>query len=363
MLELACPTLFIVGQNSATVSIDDIEDFRERITKAETGLVVVGGANDQLLISSEKKKFEAINQSMVDRAITDEIHDFVNSIIMPHDAHGVYGISNRMQEPPASHQSQPSTVSPLVKRHHSVESNDVKFSTSSPKLGTKSGSHHGQSSQLDSAPKNPTPTGSASGKMRGNVKLKTYKSLEEPLHQNNHTPAKRIKSESSPTSGLVALGSGQGSLTPSHIRSSSGGSSSGTRRSNSPLSTQLNTNSTLSPATNGKSSKDSPASSSSVPLSLENIKEENEDNTGTKREAPDHVVEHESKRVEPSSTEASADTNLSASITTHSATNTPTGVGSRHYGFSYGVAEVPSVLSQTATRTGRQIRPPKNLDV
>jgi len=35
----------------------------------------------------------------------------------------------------------------------------------------------------------------------------------------------------------------------------------------------------------------------------------------------------------------------------------------RHYGLSYGISELPTVISQSATRTGRQIRAPKSLDV
>src|SRR5688500_9667724 len=62
-------------------TLDDMEDFRERITRTETGLVVVGGANDRLIISSSKKKFEGITQAMVDRCIADEIHEFVSVII------------------------------------------------------------------------------------------------------------------------------------------------------------------------------------------------------------------------------------------------------------------------------------------
>ena len=73
------PTLFIIGQNSTMCTLDDIEDFRERITKAETGLVVVGGANDRLIVCNKHKKREnPITQSIVDKCIADEIYDFLN---------------------------------------------------------------------------------------------------------------------------------------------------------------------------------------------------------------------------------------------------------------------------------------------
>lgn len=41
---------------------------REKL-RGETGLVIVGGADDQLRVSKHKKKSEAITQSMVDRCI------------------------------------------------------------------------------------------------------------------------------------------------------------------------------------------------------------------------------------------------------------------------------------------------------
>src|ERR1700712_3125516 len=80
LLETTVPTLFVIGQNSTMATLDDMEDFRERITKTETGLVVIGGANDRLFVSSNKKKFEGITQSIVDRCIADEIHDFVANV-------------------------------------------------------------------------------------------------------------------------------------------------------------------------------------------------------------------------------------------------------------------------------------------
>ncbi|RWS13535.1 KAT8 regulatory NSL complex subunit 3-like protein [Dinothrombium tinctorium] len=81
LLETTVPTLFVIGQNSTMSTLDDMEDFRERITKAETGLIVVGGANDRLILCSAKKRFTGITQAMVDRCICDEISDFVSYVI------------------------------------------------------------------------------------------------------------------------------------------------------------------------------------------------------------------------------------------------------------------------------------------
>ncbi len=47
---------------------DYVEDMREKL-RSESGLVIVGGADDSLRVSKHKKKSEAITQSMVDRCI------------------------------------------------------------------------------------------------------------------------------------------------------------------------------------------------------------------------------------------------------------------------------------------------------
>lgn len=62
------PTLFVTGQNSTTSTIDNMEDLRERM-KAENGLLVVGGADDNLRITRAKKKQEGITQVMADKQI------------------------------------------------------------------------------------------------------------------------------------------------------------------------------------------------------------------------------------------------------------------------------------------------------
>jgi len=80
LLNLTVPLLFIVGQHAATSSIDDLEELRERL-RVETGLVVVGSADDQLRICKAKQLSEGITQSMVDRCIVDEISDFVGTVL------------------------------------------------------------------------------------------------------------------------------------------------------------------------------------------------------------------------------------------------------------------------------------------
>jgi regulatory NSL complex subunit 3 len=81
LLETQTPTLFVIGQNSTMCTLDDMEDFRERICKCETGLVVVGGCNDRLIVCGAKKRTDGITQGIVDRCVADEIFDFVSCIL------------------------------------------------------------------------------------------------------------------------------------------------------------------------------------------------------------------------------------------------------------------------------------------
>lgn len=80
LLEISVPTLLVIGSNSSKSALDDVEDFRERITKAETGLILVGGSNDRLIVSGTKKKWDGLNQSIVDRCLADEISEFITSV-------------------------------------------------------------------------------------------------------------------------------------------------------------------------------------------------------------------------------------------------------------------------------------------
>lgn len=68
LLESRVPTLFVVGEFSPVASIDDVEDLREKM-KAETSLVVVGGADEWLRVNHTKKKEEGITQTIVDRCL------------------------------------------------------------------------------------------------------------------------------------------------------------------------------------------------------------------------------------------------------------------------------------------------------
>jgi len=50
-----------------------VEDVRERM-RVETGLVVVGSADDYLRVGKTKKLMEGVTQSMIDRCILVSTH-------------------------------------------------------------------------------------------------------------------------------------------------------------------------------------------------------------------------------------------------------------------------------------------------
>ncbi|XP_072027565.1 uncharacterized protein [Amphiura filiformis] len=83
LFESKTPTLFVVGQDSTVGNPDDIENLRERM-KAETSMVIVGGADENLRMTKSKKMMEGVTQSMVDRCLQDEINDFLCNVMTAH---------------------------------------------------------------------------------------------------------------------------------------------------------------------------------------------------------------------------------------------------------------------------------------
>lgn len=83
LLDMTVPILFVVGLMSSTTNLEDMERFRELMARAETGLVVVGGANDRLVLCYKKKLSDGVTQVMADRCIGDEIYDFLNNVLNP----------------------------------------------------------------------------------------------------------------------------------------------------------------------------------------------------------------------------------------------------------------------------------------
>lgn len=82
MLDMSIPILFVVGQMASTSTLDALERLRESMARSDTSLVVVGGANDKLLMSYKKKIHEGVTQYHVDKSIAEEIYEFVSTINM-----------------------------------------------------------------------------------------------------------------------------------------------------------------------------------------------------------------------------------------------------------------------------------------
>lgn len=76
ILEITTPILFVLGENSAKSSQEEIESLRERMA-AQTSLVVVGSADDALRIGKFRRHIEGISQSMVDNMIAVSIFKFL----------------------------------------------------------------------------------------------------------------------------------------------------------------------------------------------------------------------------------------------------------------------------------------------
>eukprot|EP00090_Calanus_glacialis_P009565 TRINITY_DN17950_c0_g1_i1.p1 TRINITY_DN17950_c0_g1~~TRINITY_DN17950_c0_g1_i1.p1 ORF type:complete len:1086 (-),score=407.11 TRINITY_DN17950_c0_g1_i1:129-3386(-) len=106
LLEVKTPVLFVIGERATQAGSDDVEDIRERLG-VETGLVIVGGADDQLRLSRKKKKAECVTQSMVDRCIMDQVRDFLVSVLSKQPQSS----SLQMQEPTFAVPSHDSFVS------------------------------------------------------------------------------------------------------------------------------------------------------------------------------------------------------------------------------------------------------------
>lgn len=80
VLNLTTPILFMIGQNAAKTSEEEVEYFREKLTAPST-IVTIGSADDYLRVSKKKRKLEAVTQEMVDNMIVDEIAEFASKCI------------------------------------------------------------------------------------------------------------------------------------------------------------------------------------------------------------------------------------------------------------------------------------------
>ncbi|XP_050303531.1 KAT8 regulatory NSL complex subunit 3 isoform X9 [Anthonomus grandis grandis] len=129
LLELQSPVLFVIGQCSSTAFQEDMEDLRGRM-RIETGLIVVGSADNNLIVSKKKKREEGITQKIVDKSIIDEVGEFLSNLLLS-------------PYPPQIRQS-PATVPP---DHPPLKKT---------KLERKR--YNSNTSSIDSEPPSPTPT-------------------------------------------------------------------------------------------------------------------------------------------------------------------------------------------------------------
>ncbi|XP_017866609.1 PREDICTED: KAT8 regulatory NSL complex subunit 3 isoform X3 [Drosophila arizonae] len=80
LLDIKAPILFVIGQNSARSSQEEMEGLRERM-QSESSLVVVGSADDALRVPKSKRRLEAVTQAMIDFMVVDEVYEFVNKTL------------------------------------------------------------------------------------------------------------------------------------------------------------------------------------------------------------------------------------------------------------------------------------------
>lgn len=80
LLDLTTPVLFLIGQNAARSSEEEIEYFREKLSAPST-LCVVGSGDDFLRVSKTKRRLEGVTQEMVDNMIVDEMAEFATNCV------------------------------------------------------------------------------------------------------------------------------------------------------------------------------------------------------------------------------------------------------------------------------------------
>ncbi|VVC35359.1 Alpha/Beta hydrolase fold [Cinara cedri] len=82
ILTLECPTVFVTGQLSIFSPVLDLEELRVKL-KCKTSHILVGGANDELVMNHSTKMKEAVTQKLVDRCVLQEIGNFLKETLEP----------------------------------------------------------------------------------------------------------------------------------------------------------------------------------------------------------------------------------------------------------------------------------------
>lgn len=322
LLDTTVATMFIIGQNSTMSSIDDMEDFRERMVKAETGLVIVGGASDNLVVSQTKQRFEGITQSIVDRCIADEIYDFINYVLNPHYL-------------PSESKDSLTTVRHLnVNRNLSGTSLSSAFKISLVKAKNRPKKKPPPKKPVESVTKVETP------KKESKPELDTTSTptiLEKPELELVPPPVKPITTPSTPKESRKRPESATAATTPT----ASSGEVTPSKRKKDDNSGPKDIDKVLEDVISSANCCANNSSSVNNPITLP--AQTANDSTATSN--INDKVENTDKQEKSE----------------RSSTSTPNQHFGRHYDFSYEVSKV-ATLASSATRT-RQIKAPKRLDM
>lgn len=126
LLDIQVPIMFVVGENSSLLSVDEIDEMRDKL-KVQSSLVVVGAADDQLRVGSTKKKAEGITQSMVDKCILDEVGDFLGRLLTSYETSARISAVHPSAHPNESNQRR--SVIKVVERKRKIS--DLKLGSDS----------------------------------------------------------------------------------------------------------------------------------------------------------------------------------------------------------------------------------------
>ncbi|KFB40570.1 AGAP004479-PA-like protein [Anopheles sinensis] len=117
IVDITSPVMFVIGQNSARSSQEEIEMLRSRMV-AQTSLVVVGSADECLRVSKTKRKIDGVTQSMVENMVADEIAEFATNCLL----------SPPRQKKTTAGLPEPASNGPLSSSNVLVPLNDVESS-------------------------------------------------------------------------------------------------------------------------------------------------------------------------------------------------------------------------------------------
>ncbi|ESO13026.1 hypothetical protein HELRODRAFT_159622 [Helobdella robusta] len=81
LIDITTPTLYIIGQRSKyNCPVERIESYRQKYDVV-TGLVLVGGGDDDLEVDFPRLKYYEITQTIVDKCILEKVKDFIACVL------------------------------------------------------------------------------------------------------------------------------------------------------------------------------------------------------------------------------------------------------------------------------------------